>query len=259
MTSPTITLTKFDVTRSGYRYNSTDRAILTSDTENTILDFMVQNISKAKTNRKEPLAWSFSEWHETKETTNKEQFWLRSTAIALEYRYKDKDQNLLEELNERALALGEAHTLIDSTDRSGKRTATIVFYLSETVDRGQYARLSKIRMHELGFYGAASGNCAMTHLIHINENSDVLSFEGTIISPRSKIKETSKMYQDRNPDYFCARGPTAAVQLAPQMITSEDNLFEFPLTARERESMNVDAMLLSMGMDLSPFSKFPDA
>ncbi|BBF70107.1 hypothetical protein [Sphingomonas bisphenolicum] len=197
----------------------------------------------------EPAAWSFSEWKNLKATNNTSEYWLAATAIVLEYRSKDLAQ-IGETLHEKASALGYAHILMDSLSRKGERTATIVFPLTERVNKEQYARLAKVLMSELNVFHAADGNCAMTHLIHVDETCQQAVVDGAVIVPRAKIKETERLYQNMDPNYFCAGGPAAAVHIAPPVVTSHDGMFEWAPSGVEKAQMTADAVLASIGVSL---------
>lgn len=232
----TITLTRFNVNPRSYSNEDTYKGVFMPDEENRHWDIEAHLLGLLKhmaTFTDEPAAWSFSEW-KGKGSNNTKDNWIAATAVVLEYRGKDLAQ-VASELHTRATELGYAHLLMDSLSRKGEKTITIIFPLTESINKDQYARLASVLSEELGQYRAAEGNMAATHLVHVDKDCSVAALAGAIISPRHKIKETEKLYQSMDPRRFEAGGPAAAVQIVAPVVT-HDGLFDWgtqPETAGE--------------------------
>ncbi len=82
-------------------------------------------------------------------------------------------------------------------------------------------------MEEIGAYGAADGNMAATHLIHIHERCAQEMIEGAILHPRGKIKDTEADHQNFDPTRFEAWSAAASAQIDMPTHTSHDGLFEW--------------------------------
>lgn len=246
-----ITLTRFDMNPRSYSFFDAYRACWkSSDTDSchSVAKYMTGLIQQMKRYTTEPAAWSFSEWRNTKATNNTLEYWQSATAIVLEYRGKDHSQ-VATDLYEKAQSLGYAFILMDSLSRKGEQTVTIIFPLSEAVNKEQYARLASVLSEELGQYRAAEGNMAATHLIHVDERCSLHMEDGAILAPRQKIKETEKLYQTMDPKRFEAAGPFAGVQIAEPVIT-HGGLFEWAETAQDKAQRTADELLASIGVKL---------
>ena len=231
-----ITLTRFNVNPFSYSYADQYRGCWKSTNGDChgIDGYMDGLIKQMARHTDEPAAWSFSEWKPRKATNNKAENWLRATAVILEYNTKNDAAEVAVALHDKATSLGYAHILMYSKSRNGDATTTIIFPLAEAIDDKQYARLASVLMEELGQYRAASGNMAMTHLIHVDETCSFVAADGAVIAPAPKIKDTFKLYQSMDCKRFEASSAKAGVQLVAPMVTSSDGLFEFPETAAER-------------------------
>jgi len=252
-----ITLTRFHTNPRSYGFADSYRACWQSTPEGSChsIHGYMNGLMKQMTHfTSEPTAWSFSEWKPLKSANNSSEYWLSATAVVLEYRGKDLPQ-VAADLHTRASELGYAHILMDSRSRKGEATMTIVFPLTERVNKDQYARLAAVLSEELGQYRAAEGNMAATHLIHVDERCQQAVIEGAIIAPRAKIKETEKLYQSFDPRRFEAAGPVAGVQIGQPTFTSHDGLFEWSTTDEERAAMDADQLLRSIGADLTPYGE----
>lgn len=214
-----------------------------------IVGYMSGAIDQMKHFDDQPEAWSFGKWKPVKSANNHAKYWLSASAIGLEYRGSDLIAKATA-LHEKAEQLGYAHCLFTSKTRSGEATVTIMFPLTESINEGQYARLAKVLMSELDEYKAADGNCAMTHLFHVDRNSEVMAFEGAVIAPKTKIKETAKLYQSMDPNTFCSGGKRAAPHLNEPTFTSHDGLFEWSPTPSEKAQATADELLASVGVRL---------
>ncbi|WP_168708727.1 hypothetical protein [Sphingobium sp. PAMC28499] len=248
-----ITLTRFNVSPRSYSYQDCYRACFDPNAgENCpgILGYMDGLIQLMGKFTAEPAAWSFGEWKGSKAANNHAEFWLSASAIGLEYRGKDLSAKAAA-LHEKAEALGYAHIIFDSMTRKGEDTVTIVFPLTEAINEGQYARLAKVLMSELDEYLAADGNCAMTHLFHVHERTAVQRFDGAVIAPKAKIKETAKLYQSMDPNQYCAGGKRAVPHLVEPTYTSHDGLFEWAPSEAEKAQRTADELLASIGVKLS--------
>ncbi|WP_454884016.1 hypothetical protein [Sphingomonas oryzagri] len=219
-----ISLTQFDVTKKGYRWAFAYKA-MTSGFGHSIMDYMTGLVGIIRNYSDSPRAWSFCEW---KRGDNSMTNWLHATAIALEYKVKPGTyEDRLTDLNERVSALGYRYMILDSQTRAGKQTLSFVFPLTETINSDQYARLAAVLMEEIGAYGAAEGNMAATHLVHVHERCAQEMIEGAILHPRSKINETEKLYQVFDPCRFEAWSAAAGAQISMPTVTSHDGLFEW--------------------------------
>lgn len=249
-----ITLTRFNVKPRSYGFQDTYRACLKSTPQASchgIQSYMDGLMTQMNTYVDEPTAWSFSEWRPAKSTNNTLEYWQAGTAIVLEYRGTDQPATVAAELHAKANALGYAHILMDSLSRKGATTITIVFPLTESVSKEQYARLASVLMEELGQYRAAAGNMACTHLIHVDRTCGQVICDGAVIAPRAKIKETEKAYQNMDCKRFEAAGAYASAQLAAPTMTSHDGLFEWKPSPAEAAQLNADALLASIGVQLT--------
>lgn len=218
-----ISLTQFDVTKRGYRWAFAYKA--STGIGHSITDYMAGLIGIIKAYPDSPRAWSFCEW---KRGDNHKENLLHATAIVLEYKVRPGTyEDRLSDLNARVERLGYRYIILDSESRTGKQTISFVFPLTESIDAGLYARLAAVLMEEIGAYGAADGNMAATHLIHVNERCDQKMFEGAILHPRGKQKETEALYQNFDPCRFEAWGPSAGAQIGQPTVTSHDGLFEW--------------------------------
>ncbi|WP_223177755.1 hypothetical protein [Sphingobium sp. KCTC 72723] len=198
----------------------------------------------------QPAAWSFGTWKNLKTANNHEEYWLSSTAIALEYHGKDlaaKGAALHAALDR----LGYAHVIFDSMTRKGEATVSVMIPLTEAVNKGQYARLAKVLMSEINEYRAADGNCAMTHLCHVHSESEIVAHEGAILAPMAKIKETKDLYQGQDPNAFCGAGKRAIPHITPPTFTSHDDLFVWTKTDVEIARDDADAILAKIGLKLN--------
>lgn len=220
-----------------------------SDNCHPITGYMVGAIDLMKRDSNQPEAWSFGKWKTVKAANNHAEYWLGANAIGLEYRGKDLAAKAAT-LHEKADALGYAHCLFDTMTRKGEATVTIMFPLTESINEGQYARLAKVLMSELDEFNAADGNCAMTHLFHVHSGSAVHAYEGAVISPKAKIKETAKMYQNLDPNYYCGAGKRAAPHICMPTFTSHEGLFEWSPTSSEKAQATADELLKSIGVNL---------
>lgn len=221
-----ITLSRFYVNPLSYRYVDGYVACLDPNAGTNcpgIDGYMAGLAAQMSRYTDEPRAWSFGQWTRG---NNEAKNWICGTAIALEYRIVGGNLDIVDRLHDRAEALGYAHLLLDSLTRAGKPTITIVFPLTDTVNEKQYARLAAVLMEELSVYGSASGNMAATHLIHRDAASGHLIFDGAVIAPAAKIKETEKLYQNMDCRRFEGGGPAAGVHLIEPIRTHED-LFEW--------------------------------
>lgn len=190
----------------------------------------------------EPAAWSFSEW-KGRGSNNTLDNWIAATAVVLEYRGSDLSQ-VAADLNTRAEKLGYAHLIMDSLTRKGDKSITIIFPLTDAVNKDQYARLAAVLSEELGQYSAVEGNMAASHLIHVDQHCAVAVIEGAVISPKAKIKETEKLYQQFDPRRFEAKSAKAGAQIAAPVVT-HDGLFEWTSTPAEE----ADALLARLGVN----------
>jgi len=249
-----ITLTRFIVNPRSYAYSDSYKACLDStagDNCHSIQLYMDGLMHQMQMHHDEPTAWSFSEWRRGNNTS---EYWLRATAVVLEYRGKDLAQ-VTTELNAKATNLGYAHILMDSLTRNGEQTISIVFPLTEAIDKKQYARLASVLMEELGQYRAADGNMACTHLIHIDARCEQAFIPGAVIAPRAKIKETEAAYQNMDPKRFEAGGSAAGVHLVAPITTSHDGMFEWTPNAAEKAQIDANALLASIGVDLTSYGQ----
>ena len=245
-----ITLSRFNVNPRSYSLQDTYKACWKTEAEDncpgigTYLDGLLRQMSKFND---EPAAWSFSEW-KGKGSNNTADNWLGSTAIVLEYRGKDLSQ-VAADLHTRARELGYAFLIMDSLSRKGEKTITIIFPLTERINKDQYARLASVLSEELGQYRAAEGNMACSHLIHVDKDCSLAAIEGAVIAPRQKIKETEKMWQSMDPRRFEAGGPAAAVHLSAPVVT-HDGMFVWTDTPEEKAAKTADELLRSIGVSL---------
>lgn len=249
-----ITLTRFYTNPRSYGFADIYRACWKSTDDeacHTIEGYMTGLMKHMGQFTDSPTAWSFSEWRTLKSANNSMEFWLSATAIVLEYRGKDTGQVALDLYN-RASDLGYAHILLDSLSRTGEKTVTIVFPLTECVNKDQYARLAAVLSEELGQYRAAKGNMAPTHLIHVDAKCRQAVVDGVVIAPKAKIKQTEKLYQNMDPKRFEAGGPAAGAQVAAPTVTSHEGLFEWTPSDAEQASINAEQLLRSIGADLTP-------
>jgi hypothetical protein len=248
-----ITLTRFQVTQRGYSRYDVYKACwktLPDDNCHPITGYMAGAAKLMKTQKNQPQAWSFGNWKSTKNVSNHKDNWNSATAIGLEYRGKDLAAKA-QALHDAADELGYAHAIFNTMTRKGEATISIMFPLTETINEGQYARLAKVLMCELGVYLAADGNCAMTHLFHIHEDAQVIQYEGAVLAPKAKIKETRDLYQSKDPNEFCVGGKRAIPHLVDPIITSHDGLFTWATTPAEKaQQLEADLLLKSIGVHL---------
>lgn len=248
----TLALTRFHVGPRSYSRADAFLACWKADTDNchdiaSYMDGLTKQMQKFPD---EPQAWSFGQWKSVKAANNHAEYWLNATAIGLEYRGKDLAAKA-KALHEKAEALGYAHVLFDTMTRKGEATVTIMFPLTESINEGQYARLAKVLMSELDEYLAADGNCAMTHLFHVHAGTAVHRFDGAVIAPKAKIKETAKLYQSMDANQFCAGGKRAIPHIVEPTFTSHDGLFEWAASPVEKAQQTADQLLASIGVKLS--------
>lgn len=231
-----ITLTRFNVNPRSYEFQDAYKACLNPDQDGNCPGIAVYMDGLQRLMRHyddEPRAWSFSTW---KRGNNTAKNWVSASAVVLEYRARESAQALALNLHERADSLGYAHLLLDSLSRKGQPTVTIVFPLTQAIDAKQYARLAAVLMEEMNVYCAASGNMAATHLIHREDTSDHLVFDGAVIAPVAKIRETADLYQNMDCTRFEAASPSAALHLADPVCT-HDGLFEW--SAHDSTALNL--------------------
>lgn len=248
-----LTLTRFHVTQRGYSRCDAYKACwktLPDDNCHPIAGYMAGAIELMKTQDDQPQAWSFGNWKSTKNVNNHKDNWIEATAIGLEYHGKDLAAKA-QALHDAAEALGYAHAIFDTMSRKGDASVTIMFPLSEAINEGQYARLAKVLMCEINEYRAADGNCAMTHLFHIHPETTIMAYEGAVLAPKAKIKETRDLYQSKDPNEFCVGGKRAIPHLVDPIITSHDGLFSWATTPAEKaQQLEADLLLKSIGVHL---------
>ncbi|WP_152528130.1 hypothetical protein [Sphingobium lactosutens] len=249
-------LTRFDRTRVGYSLVDTYHADWnpTSHHDNggqtyDIAGYLFGAVTLMKDRPTEPKAWGFGSYVGKKGSENTSDNWRETRTIKLEYHTKDRPQKR-RELHEAAERLGYAHCVFDSSDRYGAPTVAIILPLTEAINEGRYARLATVFAFELDHWRAVDGYSSMTHLAHVDQDCVIETFEGAVISPSAKIKETKNLYQNINPKHFCAAGPKAAVHLVEPIFTSHDGLFEWTATATETAQMTADSLLASIGVRL---------
>ena len=238
-----LTITRFNVGPRAYSKQDVYKACWKTEPEDNChgIDGYLNGLLKQMAHfPDEPAAWSFSEW-KGKGCNNHKENWLSASAVVLEYRGKDLAQ-VAADLNTRAKSIGYAHLLLDSLSRKGEKTITIIFPLTENVNKDQYARLAAVLSEELGQYRAAEGNMAVSHLIHMDKDCAIHLEEGAVIAPRQKIKETEKLYQSMDPRRFEAGGPSAGAQIAEPCVT-HDGLFDWGTPK------DADELLRSLGAD----------
>ncbi len=247
-----ITLTRFDCNPRSYSRNDHGyRACWNPDTDGnchniaTYMSGLIQQMGKFDG---EPLAWSFSDWKGPKGGNNSLDHWQAATAVVLEYRTKDAAQTV-SDLYDKATALGYAFIIMESLNRNSELTITIIFPLTESVNKDQYARLASVLSEELGQYRAEPGNMAVTHLIHVDKGCQLHQAHGAVIAPRQKIKDTEKLYQNFDPKRFEASSAKAAVHLVEPIVT-HDGLFEWAPTAQDQAQRTADELLASIGVKL---------
>lgn len=249
-------LTRFDVTRDGYSlvdsyladWNPTshhDNGGKTYD----IAGYLFGAVGLMKDFPNEPKAWGFGRYNGKTGSENEKANWVETRTIKLEYYAKDRPQKR-RELHEAAERLGYAHCVFDSSDRYGATTVAIILPLTEAINQGQYARLATVFAFELNHWRAVDGYSSMTHLAHVDKDCVIETFEGAVISPSAKIKETKNLYQHINSKHFCAGGPKAVAHLVPPVITSHDGLFEWTATPVETAQRTADELLASIGVKL---------
>ena len=241
-----ITLTRFNVGPRSYSKQDSYVACWKSNPDQncpSIDGYLNGLIKQMQKFTDEPAAWSFSEW-KGKGSNNTLDNWMAATAVVLEYRGKDLSQ-VAADLHTRANELGYAHIIMDSLSRKGEQTIAIIFPITESINKDQYARLASVLSEELGQYRAAEGNMAVSHLVHVDARCSVAAIDGAVIAPKAKIKETAKLYQSMDPRRFEASSAKAGAQIAEPVFTN-DGLFEFPATPAE----SADALLRSIGVVL---------
>jgi len=249
-----ITLTRFNVNPRSYTKQDSYQACWHTDDDDNCpgigayLSGLITQMSKF---HDEPAAWSFSSWKNLKNTNNTLDNWISASAIVLEYRAKDPAK-VAANLYTKAVQYGYAHILMESMNRKGETTVSIIFPLAENVNKDQYARLAAVLSEELGQYRAAEGNMAVSHLIHVDKNCAAFCIEGAVIAPRQKIKETEKLYQNMDPHRFTASGPQDAVHVGAPIVT-HDGLFEWAETEQEKAQRRTAELMSSMGLDSRDF------
>ncbi|MGA1849496.1 hypothetical protein VH570_01495 [Sphingobium sp. HT1-2] len=247
-----IDLTRFHVGPRSYSRADAYIACWKADTDNChdLASYMEGLIKQMAKFTDQPQAWSFSKWKTNKGANNHAEYWISAGAIALEYRGKDLAKKAVA-LHEAADNLGYAHIVMDSMSRKGEATVTIIFPLTEHVNEGQYARLAKVLMSELDVYQAADGNCAMTHLIHVHKDCAIIRYDGAVLAPGAKIKETAKLYQSMDANQFCGAGKRAIPHIVEPTFTSHDGLFEWSNTDEEKAQKTADELLATIGVKLN--------
>ncbi|OAH42747.1 hypothetical protein AX777_05785 [Sphingobium yanoikuyae] len=215
-----------------------------------IASYMYGAIEQMKKFDKEPTAWGFGLYTTAQGTLNEADYWLETKTLLLPFHAKDRAKKR-QELHEAAEKLGYAHVIFDTISSKGEPTVSIIVPLTEAINAKQYARLVTVLGFELGHWRAAKGYSAMTHLVHVDQNCVVESYDGAILAPKAKIKETAKMYQNIDKDYFCAAGPRAIPHLVEPTFTSHDGLFEWTPTETEKAIQTADQLLATIGVKLN--------
>lgn len=220
----TITLTRFNQTRSGYSKRDEHQIGIGVRGADDI-NLLIKDFKEAKRPAK-ALSFGIYEDGEMSGAT-----WRQSTAVILDYRVGKDVAASATEISLAADKLGVGYFLLDCQERSGQRTIAVIIPLKDKISRERYARLVYVLLEEMKANGCrhftAKGTSAMTHQVHLHSMSEAAWIDGPALSPSAKIKATRNAAQDMERDRFTVGSKAALAQLTPPTLTAcDDGLFQ---------------------------------
>lgn len=253
----TIEITRFNSGKRGYTKADASKVPVCPEGR---LQAVVQHIENAVTQLRygqgEPRGLNFAEWRGSR-CINQDSKLKGVHALALDYRVEQ-----FEALKEAADKLGFARLWVTTEDRAKTANAiTLVIPFSAPLSVAQYARIASCIATELGIYGMLEGALAATHIVNVHATTLTAFERGEVLDGEQYIKRTAKMFQGMDARRYerpTPPPPAVKAQIERPFYTTDDGLFEMPMTDADLIVMQAHRTIHGTTPDLTQYGRLID-